>query len=32
VALALGSLGNVRTQTFRAFSEQELRKIVAALP
>jgi uncharacterized protein with GYD domain len=32
IALALGALGNVRTQTFRAFPEQEFRKIVAGLP
>lgn len=31
-ALALGSLGNVRTQTLKAFSETEFRKIVANLP
>jgi uncharacterized protein with GYD domain len=31
ISLALGSLGNVRTQTFRAFPEQEFRKIVAGL-
>jgi uncharacterized protein with GYD domain len=32
IALSLGSLGNVRTETFRAFTEAEFRKIVAALP
>jgi uncharacterized protein with GYD domain len=32
LALALGSLGNVRTETLRAFTEDEYRKIVAALP
>lgn len=32
VALLIGSQGNVQTQTFRAFSEDEYRKIVTALP
>ena len=32
VSLALGSRGNVRTETFRAFTEEEFRKIVNALP
>ncbi len=32
VALGNGSRGNVRTETLRAFSEDEYRKIVAALP
>lgn len=32
LALALGSLGNVRTETLRAFTEDEYRKIVTALP
>jgi len=32
VALALGALGNFRTETMRAFSEEEYRAIVAALP
>lgn len=32
VQLALGSLGNVRSETLRAFTETEYRKIVAALP
>ena len=31
-ALAVGSLGNVRTETLRAFTEDEFRKIVAVLP
>ena len=31
VCLALNSLGNVRTQTFRAFSEDEFRDIVDSL-
>ncbi len=32
LALANGSMGNVRTETLRAFTEGEYRKIVAALP
>ncbi len=32
VALANGSLGNVRTETSRAFTEDEYRKLIAALP
>jgi uncharacterized protein with GYD domain len=32
LAIATGSLGNVRTQTMRAFTEDEFRKIVAGLP
>lgn len=31
-ALKLGSLGNVRTTTLKAFSESEYRSIVEALP
>jgi uncharacterized protein with GYD domain len=31
VSLALGSRGNVRTETFRAFTEEEFRKIVSVL-
>jgi len=31
-ALALGSLGNVRTETLRAFTEEDFRRIIAALP
>jgi uncharacterized protein with GYD domain len=31
-ALALGSKGNVSSETLRAFSEEEFRKIVAELP
>lgn len=31
-ALALGELGNVRTTTLRAFSEDEFREIVQSLP
>jgi uncharacterized protein with GYD domain len=30
--LALGSQGNVRTQTMRAFTEDEFKKIVGGLP
>jgi uncharacterized protein with GYD domain len=32
VALALGAAGAIRTETLRAFSEDEYRKIIAALP
>ncbi|BDG01431.1 GYD domain-containing protein [Anaeromyxobacter oryzae] len=32
ILLAIGSLGNVRTETFRAFPEGDFRKLVAALP
>ena len=32
VMLAIGSKGNVRTETFRAFDEAEYRKIIASLP
>ena len=32
IALAIGFLGNVQTQTFRAFQESEYRKIISALP
>ena len=32
LALAIGSLGSVRTETLRAFTEDEYRKIIAALP
>jgi uncharacterized protein with GYD domain len=32
LALANGSMGNVRTETLRAFTEDEYRKILAALP
>ena len=31
-SLAIGSLGNVRTETLRAFTEDEYRKMVSALP
>ena len=30
--LSIGSLGNVSTQTLKAFTEDEYRKIVASLP
>jgi uncharacterized protein with GYD domain len=32
VALAIGAAGNVTTETLRAFTEDEYRQIVAALP
>ncbi len=32
LALATGSLGNVTTETLRAFTEDEFRKIIASLP
>jgi uncharacterized protein with GYD domain len=32
IALALGAQGNVRTQTLKAFTEEEFHKIVAGLP
>lgn len=32
LALATGSQGNVRTETFRAFTEEEFRKLVKDLP
>ena len=31
-ALALGSQGNVRSETLRAFTEDEFRNIISALP
>ena len=31
-ALAIGALGNIRTETLRAFTEDEYRKLVSALP
>ncbi len=31
-ALVTASTGNVRTETFRAFTEAEYRKLIAALP
>ena len=30
--LSSGSQGNVRTETFRAFTEEEFRKIISGLP
>ncbi|MFQ5930766.1 MAG: GYD domain-containing protein [Nitrospiraceae bacterium] len=32
LAMATGSLGNVRTETLRAFTEDEYRELIAALP
>jgi uncharacterized protein with GYD domain len=32
IALAIGAQGNVRTETLKALSEAEYRKIVASLP
>jgi uncharacterized protein with GYD domain len=32
MALSLGALGNVRSETMRAFTEEEYRRIVGALP
>jgi uncharacterized protein with GYD domain len=32
LALGLGAAGNVRSETFRAFTEDEYRKVVAGLP
>lgn len=32
IALALGSLGSVRTESFRAFKEDEYREIISSLP
>jgi uncharacterized protein with GYD domain len=32
IALALGSKGSVTTETLRAYTEDEYRKIIAALP
>ena len=31
-ALGLGSLGNVRTQTMRAFSAEEMNRVLAKIP
>jgi len=31
-SLAIGALGNVHTETLRAFTEEEYRRIVSALP
>jgi uncharacterized protein with GYD domain len=32
MALALGAQGNIRTETMRAFTEAEFRKIAGSLP
>ena len=32
LALSIGSLGSVRTQTLRSFTEDEYRKVIASLP
>lgn len=32
LSLATGSLGNVRGETMRAFTEEEYRKLIASLP
>jgi len=32
LAIAIGSAGAIRTETLRAFTEDEYRKIIAALP
>jgi uncharacterized protein with GYD domain len=32
IALTLGSLGSVRTESFRAYKEDEYREIVSSLP
>jgi uncharacterized protein with GYD domain len=32
LALATGALGNIRTETLRAFTEDEYRKLIAGLP
>ena len=32
LALAIGSLGNVRTETLRAYTETDFRKLIATLP
>ncbi len=32
MALALGAQGNIRSETFRAFTETEFRKIATSLP
>ncbi len=32
VALTIGADGSIRTETLRAFTEEEYRKIIAALP
>ena len=32
LALSIGSKGSIRTETFRAFPEDEYRKVIASLP
>jgi len=32
ISLAIGALGNIRTQTMRAYTEKEYKKLIAALP
>lgn len=32
LALSLGALGNVRTQTMRVYTEEEYRRILGGLP
>lgn len=32
IAIMIGSLGNVRTESMRAFTEEEYRKIIGSLP
>jgi uncharacterized protein with GYD domain len=32
LALMIGSQGSIRTETFRAFTEEEYRKLISALP
>jgi uncharacterized protein with GYD domain len=32
LALGMGSIGNIRTQTMRAFSAEEIEKILSKLP
>ena len=32
LSLSIGSLGNVRIETLRVFSEEEFRKMIAAMP
>ena len=32
MALSVGSVGNVKTETLRAFTEDEVKEIIAALP
>ena len=32
IALSFGALGNVRSETLRAFTEDEYRKLIAGLP